>query len=235
MASPVPDRAITRKCRSDCQSRAAPVRPSRALHHDRHRPMMEGRTAGEDAVPVADRTRTWSAIWTGAKRRTGPARRHESAPGEAAPERRSERPANAPERRVRDADRVTDWMAWHEAYDDPSSSLARRLGVVRRRLGAVLDAAAGERRQLLSLCAGDGRDVIPVLAARAASSSSVSALLVEWHEGCHGGPRTRRPRPASRQWKSVALMPVIRLRPTTFCRSTCCCCPGSSAMSSTGA
>jgi hypothetical protein len=50
---------------------------------------------------VADRTRTWSAIWTGAKRRTGPARRHESAPGEAAPERRSERPANAPECRVR--------------------------------------------------------------------------------------------------------------------------------------
>jgi hypothetical protein len=72
---------------------------------------------------------------------------------------------------------------WHEAYDDPSSSLARRLGVVRRRLGAVLDAAAGERRQLLSLCAGDGRDVIPVLAARAAWLSSVSALLVEWNEG----------------------------------------------------
>jgi hypothetical protein len=83
---------------------------------------------------------------------------------------------------VRDADRVTDWVAWHEAYDDPSSSLARRLGVVRRRLGAVLDAAAGERRQVLSLCAGDGRDVIRVLAARAASSASVSALLVEWNE-----------------------------------------------------
>jgi hypothetical protein len=67
---------------------------------------------------------------------------------------------------VRDAGRVKDWLAWHEGYDDPSSSLARRLEVVRRRLGAVLDAAAGERRQLLSLCAGDGRDVIPVLAAR---------------------------------------------------------------------
>jgi hypothetical protein len=37
-----------RKCRSDCQSRAAPVRPFRALHNDRHRPMMEGRTAGQD-------------------------------------------------------------------------------------------------------------------------------------------------------------------------------------------
>jgi hypothetical protein len=76
---------------------------------------------------------------------------------------------------------VKDWLVWHEAYDDPSSSLARRLGVVRRRLEEVLDAPAGERRQLLSLCAGDGRDVIPVLAAQA-TSSSVSALLVERNE-----------------------------------------------------
>lgn len=83
--------------------------------------------------------------------------------------------------RVRNAGRVKDWLEWHDAYDDPSSSLARRLGVVRRRLEEVLDARAGEQRQLLSLCAGDGRDVIPVLAARAAPSS-VSALLVERHE-----------------------------------------------------
>jgi hypothetical protein len=76
---------------------------------------------------------------------------------------------------------MKDWVVWHEAYDDPSSSLARRLDVVRRRLGAVLDASAGERRRLLSLCAGDGRDVIPVLAARAAWSLE-SALLVEWDE-----------------------------------------------------
>jgi hypothetical protein len=73
---------------------------------------------------------------------------------------------------------VKDWLAWHERYDDPSSSLARRLEVVRRRLGEILDAGAGERRRLLSLCAGDGRDVIPVFAARAASSRA-SALLVE--------------------------------------------------------
>jgi hypothetical protein len=82
---------------------------------------------------------------------------------------------------ARDAVRVTDWLAWHDAYDDPSSSLARRLGVVRRRLGEVLDAPTDERRQLLSLCAGDGRDVIPVLAARA-SRQSLSALLVERDE-----------------------------------------------------
>lgn len=82
---------------------------------------------------------------------------------------------------MRDAGLVKDWLAWHEAYDDPSSSLARRLGVVRNRLEEVLEAPAGEWRQLLSLCAGDGRDVTPVLAAGAASSS-VSALLVERDE-----------------------------------------------------
>ena len=44
-----------------------------------------------------------------------------------------------------------------------------------------MDTAARERRQLLSLCAGDGRDVIPVLTARAASSS-ISDLLIERDE-----------------------------------------------------
>jgi hypothetical protein len=73
---------------------------------------------------------------------------------------------------------MKDWVAWHGAYDDPSSSLARRLEVVRQRLGAVLDARATQPQRLLSLCAGDGRDVIPVLAVRRASSP-VSALLIE--------------------------------------------------------
>lgn len=76
---------------------------------------------------------------------------------------------------------MDDWLKWHEAYEDPGSSLARRLDVVRRRLSEALDAATGEPCQLLSLCAGDGRDVIPVLAARSASSP-VSALLVEQDE-----------------------------------------------------
>jgi hypothetical protein len=75
---------------------------------------------------------------------------------------------------------MKNWLAWHEGYDDPSSSLARRLEVVRRRLGAVLDSNVGKRQRLLSLCAGDGRDVIPVLAAR--RGSSVSALLIEKDE-----------------------------------------------------
>jgi len=50
-----------------------------------------------------------------------------------------------------------------------------------RWLGAIVDTAARERRQLLSLCAGPGRDVVPVVTPRAASSS-ISALLIERDE-----------------------------------------------------
>jgi hypothetical protein len=81
------------------------------------------------------------------------------------------------ERQLRDACRVKDWVAWHHDYDDPSSPLARRLQVVQRRLEEVLDRLATRVPRLLSLCAGDGRDVIPVLAR--AAQSPVRAVLVE--------------------------------------------------------
>lgn len=79
---------------------------------------------------------------------------------------------------------MTDWVTWHEAYADAESSLARRLRVVRRRIGEALD-AAGEGPsegpiRILSLCAGAGRDVLPELAAR--PGLAVSAVLVELDE-----------------------------------------------------
>jgi hypothetical protein len=58
---------------------------------------------------------------------------------------------------------VTDWQAWHNQYDDADSNLSRRLGVVRQRLAELVAAEPGLRR-ILSLCSGDGRDVLPVLA-----------------------------------------------------------------------
>ena len=59
---------------------------------------------------------------------------------------------------------MTDWHAWYAQYDDPSSSHARRLAVVRQRVTEALD--GGQVRRVLSLCAGDGRDLIPVIALR---------------------------------------------------------------------
>lgn len=58
---------------------------------------------------------------------------------------------------------MTDWLAWHAGYDDPHSSLARRLLVVQRLLDDVFSAYEGGRLRLLSLCAGDGRDVLTLV------------------------------------------------------------------------
>ena len=62
---------------------------------------------------------------------------------------------------------MRDWQQWHRSYEDPSSSLSRRLAVVRRHVSDVLDASRGYPLRVLSLCAGDGRDLLPVLAKRA--------------------------------------------------------------------
>jgi hypothetical protein len=74
----------------------------------------------------------------------------------------------------------TDWVAWHGAYADPGSSLARRLTLVRHRIGETLDAFDSPLIRILSLCAGDGRDILPELAAR--PMLCCSATLVELDE-----------------------------------------------------
>jgi len=76
---------------------------------------------------------------------------------------------------------VTDWGRWHEAYDDPDSVLSRRLGVVRTRIRVALAALGPGDRRILSLCAGDGRDLLPVLSELAPERRPV-AVLVELDE-----------------------------------------------------
>ncbi|MBV9823815.1 MAG: SAM-dependent methyltransferase [Actinobacteria bacterium] len=65
-------------------------------------------------------------------------------------------------------DGATDWSAWHDDYADPASPVSIRLGVVRAGIRAALDRwrAAGRTGPLtvLSACAGDGRDILGVLA-----------------------------------------------------------------------
>jgi hypothetical protein len=73
---------------------------------------------------------------------------------------------------------MRDWLGWYQAYDDPASSLARRLEVVKHQLSGALDAVTATKPVLLSLCAGDGRDVIGVLGARS-TPTLVSAVLIE--------------------------------------------------------
>ena len=56
-----------------------------------------------------------------------------------------------------------DWAAWHDAYDRPDSSLAQRLLAVQARITEVLDQAPPGPLSAVSMCAGQGRDLLGVL------------------------------------------------------------------------
>jgi hypothetical protein len=71
-----------------------------------------------------------------------------------------------------------DWGAWHGAYEDPTSRLSARLAVVQRFLAEALDRAPVGSIRVLSLCAGQGRDVLGVLADHR-RRDDVDAVLVE--------------------------------------------------------
>jgi Putative methyltransferase len=71
-----------------------------------------------------------------------------------------------------------DWRAWHDAYDDPESALARRLRVIQARVAAWLDAAPPGPLRVISMCAGQGRDLIGVLTTHP-RRHDVAARLVE--------------------------------------------------------
>ncbi|SBT53205.1 class I SAM-dependent methyltransferase [Micromonospora auratinigra] len=72
-----------------------------------------------------------------------------------------------------------DWYAWHADYADPDSALSRRLAEVQGRVRDALDQAPAGPVRVISLCAGQGHDLIPVLAAHP-RRDEVTARLVEW-------------------------------------------------------
>jgi hypothetical protein len=71
-----------------------------------------------------------------------------------------------------------DWYAWHDDYDDPATALAQRLAAVQHQIQAALDMAPPGPLHAISLCAGQGRDLIGVLA-RHPRRADVAARLVE--------------------------------------------------------
>jgi hypothetical protein len=86
------------------------------------------------------------------------------------------------------AGELRDYEAWLRDYEDPASALSWRLGVVRRAIGAALDAHDG-RMRIISICAGDGRDVLGALADRP-ERGDVVATLLEIHPGIAERART---------------------------------------------
>jgi hypothetical protein len=57
-----------------------------------------------------------------------------------------------------------DWNAWHAQYENADSWMPRRLQTVQAQIRAALDDAPAGPLTLVSLCAGDGRDILTVLA-----------------------------------------------------------------------
>jgi ubiquinone/menaquinone biosynthesis C-methylase UbiE len=73
------------------------------------------------------------------------------------------------------------WEKWHSPYEDPASNLSLRLRTVQAMVRQGLDAVPPEDTgpiRVVSLCAGQGRDVIDVVA-RHPRRDDVSAVLVE--------------------------------------------------------
>jgi hypothetical protein len=70
------------------------------------------------------------------------------------------------------------WVRWHQAYEDPRSSLSLRLVAVQRRLREALNDAPPGPVRVISMCAGQGRDVVGVVANHD-RRDAISARLVE--------------------------------------------------------
>jgi hypothetical protein len=75
-----------------------------------------------------------------------------------------------------DAARPIDWQVWHEGYES-DTPLRRRLEIVQRRIGEFLDGFAGTPVRVLSMCAGEGRDLLGALDSR--ERRDVTGRLVE--------------------------------------------------------
>ncbi|MFN6551084.1 class I SAM-dependent methyltransferase [Mycolicibacterium septicum] len=73
---------------------------------------------------------------------------------------------------------MVDWHSWHEDYDRPDSALSHRLRAVQTLIKQALDDAPAGPLRIVSLCAGQGRDLLEVLAEHP-RRDDVRARLVE--------------------------------------------------------
>jgi hypothetical protein len=84
---------------------------------------------------------------------------------------------------------TTDWRAWHGAYDDERSDLSRRLRIVQHHIDEWLDERPQGSLTAVSVCAGQGHDLIGVLAARP-DANRLRATLLEYDERNVSAART---------------------------------------------
>jgi hypothetical protein len=71
-----------------------------------------------------------------------------------------------------------DWVQWHRLYETPERVVAQRLLIVQRLIRDFLDSRAGDEVRVVSICSGQGRDILGVLADHP-GRRSVNGRLVE--------------------------------------------------------
>lgn len=72
---------------------------------------------------------------------------------------------------------MRDYVAWHDAYAEPGSPLHRRLQVVIELIGVALDGMPAGPCPFVSLCAGQGHDVLTVAATHQRGADLVGRLV----------------------------------------------------------
>ncbi len=73
---------------------------------------------------------------------------------------------------------LSDWNKWHAYYDDPNSDLHFRLRLVQNQVVAAVDERALRPVSIVSICGGQGRELIGALEHHP-RRSEISARLVE--------------------------------------------------------
>ena len=83
-----------------------------------------------------------------------------------------------------------DWHKWHKVYDE-KPALKKRMVLVRKHLSRCLDRSAPGEIRIISVCAGDGRDILGTLAvhkrladARARLVELDSNLVADGEKAC---------------------------------------------------
>jgi hypothetical protein len=71
-----------------------------------------------------------------------------------------------------------DWIEWHRAYADANSALTRRLAIVQAQVARVLEQRGDAPTRVLSMCSGEGRDLLEPIA-RLGVGDRVRGRLVE--------------------------------------------------------
>lgn len=82
-----------------------------------------------------------------------------------------------------------DWVAWHADYDS-DTPLRRRLEIVQRHIRARLDESKGSPVRVISICAGQARDLLGALDGHPAAAN-IQGRLVELDPGLAAEARRR--------------------------------------------